>query len=534
MAFPDRARADWLVPEGTDADCLLPEGKDAAEVCVCRHLPEADAFVVRSAAGRYGVVDRELLAAKCPGRAPCRSALSRADSSDDPRASRGVAASGRRRGFPGDRPRTRIGFAPRSKPRRAAGSRGRVAATPRLPSKTDAKTRRGPATVGARSGDAPRASDAGALEAFERSSDSERAAAADRCFAALQDAAAGDGFPATLDHHGLTRRPARGTKRCLREAPQPCDVDRGSRRRRSPATWTCREGATASGPRRLNRVRAAANALLPGDIRKHAMSTIHQAVSKFEASKLVEPHSNDEGAPVVRGRQWTSHYYCGRMLGREAIPGSDGRCGPSDGPQCASCKRLQAAVKAGTLSDLFSERPPSTRARIQFSAAKTMERLRARCGAPVAPLAAVSVAALLEYRPPSGNETATLALDDALRARARRERESGETTKPPFSMLSAADTQRTGRGDAAGPRTRGGGAQRTGRGDVDVDIPRELWPTDGSRRRGRGYSAGTVANGRVAATPRARGRGYPAGSRSFEPEPAETPRANVTYDPARS
>jgi hypothetical protein len=30
--------------------------------------------------------------------------------------------------------------------------------------------------------------------------------------------------------------------------------------------------------------------------------------------------------------------YCGRRLGVEAIPGSDGRCGPNNGPQCADCQ----------------------------------------------------------------------------------------------------------------------------------------------------------------------------------------------------
>jgi len=37
-----------------------------------------------------------------------------------------------------------------------------------------------------------------------------------------------------------------------------------------------------------------------------------------------------------------SLYYCGRVLGREAIPGSDGQCGPNNGPQCSDCKVYQA------------------------------------------------------------------------------------------------------------------------------------------------------------------------------------------------
>lgn len=36
-------------------------------------------------------------------------------------------------------------------------------------------------------------------------------------------------------------------------------------------------------------------------------------------------------------------YYCGRRLGVAAIPGSDGMCGPSNGPQCEACKAHQTA-----------------------------------------------------------------------------------------------------------------------------------------------------------------------------------------------
>jgi len=52
---------------------------------------------------------------------------------------------------------------------------------------------------------------------------------------------------------------------------------------------------------------------------------------------------NDEGVPVCLGLDARcSHlYYCGRRLGTTAIPGSDGRCGTHNGPQCAACKRLQ-------------------------------------------------------------------------------------------------------------------------------------------------------------------------------------------------
>ena len=32
------------------------------------------------------------------------------------------------------------------------------------------------------------------------------------------------------------------------------------------------------------------------------------------------------------------NYYCSRRLGVTVIPGSDGQCGPSNGPQCPDCK----------------------------------------------------------------------------------------------------------------------------------------------------------------------------------------------------
>uniref|UniRef100_A0A7S4DLT3 Uncharacterized protein n=1 Tax=Lotharella globosa TaxID=91324 RepID=A0A7S4DLT3_9EUKA len=52
---------------------------------------------------------------------------------------------------------------------------------------------------------------------------------------------------------------------------------------------------------------------------------------------------NDEGVRVKLGTKGTGigQYYCGRKLGRTAIPGSNGTCGPADGPQCESCLRYQ-------------------------------------------------------------------------------------------------------------------------------------------------------------------------------------------------
>jgi len=49
---------------------------------------------------------------------------------------------------------------------------------------------------------------------------------------------------------------------------------------------------------------------------------------------------NDEGADVARGTVGVAQrfYYCARAL---PIPGTDGVCGPNNGPQCASCLKFQ-------------------------------------------------------------------------------------------------------------------------------------------------------------------------------------------------
>ena len=72
--------------------------------------------------------------------------------------------------------------------------------------------------------------------------------------------------------------------------------------------------------------------------------------------------ANDEGAPVALSTQsgHTNRYYCGRHLGRAAIPGSDGQCGPNNGPQCQSCVRFQARpVNPPTLAPFRSTKPPT-------------------------------------------------------------------------------------------------------------------------------------------------------------------------------
>ena len=93
----------------------------------------------------------------------------------------------------------------------------------------------------------------------------------------------------------------------------------------------------------LEKALAAQNAGAAGVIFENSNSA-----APDEVFPVVEPLINDEGAHValgaVGGREGVRHdnkYYCGRRLGVDAIPGSDGQCGPSNGPQCASCARFQ-------------------------------------------------------------------------------------------------------------------------------------------------------------------------------------------------
>ncbi len=76
------------------------------------------------------------------------------------------------------------------------------------------------------------------------------------------------------------------------------------------------------------------------------------ATEGFESSST----QNDEGAPVALSTLsgHTHRYYCGRHLGTNAIPGSDGRCGPTNGPQCRSCVRLQVENGEGVGDKAFS------------------------------------------------------------------------------------------------------------------------------------------------------------------------------------
>jgi VanZ family protein len=69
-----------------------------------------------------------------------------------------------------------------------------------------------------------------------------------------------------------------------------------------------------------------------------------------------EPLVNRAGAPVRPGGGLV--IYCGRNLGRDQIPRSNGVCGPSNGPQCADCA-FSFPIDPRLSRAHFSTQPPS-------------------------------------------------------------------------------------------------------------------------------------------------------------------------------
>eukprot|EP00439_Symbiodinium_sp_Y106_P045689 s4326_g5.t2 len=105
-------------------------------------------------------------------------------------------------------------------------------------------------------------------------------------------------------------------------------------------------------------------------------------------------HVNDEGCIVMLGttKGYTGLFYCGRVLGVRVIPDSDGRCGPSDGPQCPSCKRYQKSQQVVIDEDEpkpsetpHAPAPPEAQRPVQAPLAKVKRELPDQQAAPPAP-----------------------------------------------------------------------------------------------------------------------------------------------------
>jgi len=66
--------------------------------------------------------------------------------------------------------------------------------------------------------------------------------------------------------------------------------------------------------------------------------------------------NNRAGAPVYLGSRGNgrTRFYCNRRLGVNIIPGSDGACGPNDGPQCPDCAAFIPVNRIGNLVKGFT------------------------------------------------------------------------------------------------------------------------------------------------------------------------------------
>lgn len=105
---------------------------------------------------------------------------------------------------------------------------------------------------------------------------------------------------------------------------------------------------------RLPAVRNVDGALKSTD--ENSSSSVSTCAS--EACETVDKvRTNDDGVLVELGGRYcciwngSRTYYCGRILGTGVIPGSDGQCGPTAGPQCPSCKRYQEVQDGGQALD---------------------------------------------------------------------------------------------------------------------------------------------------------------------------------------
>ena len=63
---------------------------------------------------------------------------------------------------------------------------------------------------------------------------------------------------------------------------------------------------------------------------------------KNKIYKIEETYKNKLGKPCKRSNKagYENTFYCGKHLGKDKLPGSDGYCGPYDGPNCDACKKV--------------------------------------------------------------------------------------------------------------------------------------------------------------------------------------------------
>mmetsp|Transcript_26656 Transcript_26656/g.61313 ORF Transcript_26656/g.61313 Transcript_26656/m.61313 type:complete len:266 (+) Transcript_26656:54-851(+) len=155
---------------------------------------------------------------------------------------------------------------------------------------------------------------------------------------------AAGGPPTLTDVTVATRPPEHPTREGIDSIPERIDA---AVRRYEAARNLAPTGRTETVAQRLVQPpvsqRRTLNTEQSTETARGALSALMTATRRASTQEVEEslPFFNDDGARLAFGRGGCAHkYYCGRALGRLAIPGSDGRCGPNNGPQCRSCRRV--------------------------------------------------------------------------------------------------------------------------------------------------------------------------------------------------
>jgi hypothetical protein len=108
-----------------------------------------------------------------------------------------------------------------------------------------------------------------------------------------------------------------------------------------------------------------------------AAAAVPAGAPAFAAVAARVVHQCNRAGAVMKSGQGAcaGTLYCGRVLGKAAIPGSDGRCGPTNGPQCPDCK-------AGPLASVMASPPPP---QIVIATAAAVNHRFNRAGAVMSP-----------------------------------------------------------------------------------------------------------------------------------------------------
>ena len=107
--------------------------------------------------------------------------------------------------------------------------------------------------------------------------------------------------------------------------------------------------------------------------RTYVLRKLHEILRKVSGQCDIVLKRNGDGCPMTKGSE-EANLYCGRTLGADVIPGSDGRCGPNSGPQCPSCLRAQRFRSKPSFRDALEDFSEGRDLRIE-KAVKTLNTM---------------------------------------------------------------------------------------------------------------------------------------------------------------